>query len=188
MRTFISINMTDALHQSISKIQNRLNTNAVGIRWTRAENCHLTLQFLGDIPEETVKPLSIALTNAGLTIQPFTAELKGIGQFPVRNPLSVLWIGVDQGNQEMRNLEKAIRNPLVECGIKFDKKPFSPHLTIGRGRKGQKAQLNNLDSYANLSAGKIEVNAFYLMKSVLHQSGPVYTVVKKFALGAEATT
>jgi RNA 2',3'-cyclic 3'-phosphodiesterase len=184
MRTFISINLTDDIHQSISKMQNRLDSDAIGIRWTRAENCHLTLKFLGAIQEEIIEPLSNALAKASLTIQPFTAELKGIGQFPSRNPLSVLWIGVDQGNQEMRDLEQSIRKPILESGIKFDKKTFSPHLTIGRGRRGQKAQLNDLDSYANLSVGTIEVDSFYLMKSVLQQSGPVYNVVKRFPLGA----
>ncbi len=183
MRAFISINLTDELHQAIDQIQLRLNRDARGIRWTRAENCHLTLKFLGDVSEEVAQSLIKELEPVGSSFDPFHLELGSIGQFPPHGPLSVLWVGTVHGEAPLRALEQAIHQRLVNAAVPFDRKPFSPHLTIGRARKGDRPFLANAKEYENMHLGSLQVREFCLMESLLQPSGPVYTVRARFPLG-----
>jgi len=185
MRAFLSINLSQELHQSIEKAQRHLDENARGIRWTRADHCHLTLKFFGEIDEITAQTLASLLVPVGSQFDPFALELGGIGQFPPHGPLSVLWMGVTQGEAVLRALEREIHRTLLDAGIPFDKKPFSPHLTIGRARKGEKAFLHAAKTYRDLKFGTVPVDRFCLMESVLQPSGPIYTVRNRFDLGTQ---
>lgn len=183
MRAFISVNLDEPLRGAIEEIQKILTPAAPGIRWTRAENCHLTLKFLGEIPLEAVPKLEASLKPVGERVQPFSIELGGAGQFPPRGPLSVLWIGCRQGEASLNALEKHIRQALNEEEIGFDRKPFSAHLTIGRSNRNVKVFFNNPEKYQDLVLGSLRVESFSLMESVLQPSGPAYTERRRFGLG-----
>ncbi|MFB3786864.1 MAG: RNA 2',3'-cyclic phosphodiesterase [bacterium] len=184
MRAFISVNMDQRWLESIEKIQKILTPAVSGIRWTRAENCHLTLKFLGEIPLEAVPKLEAGLKPVGERVQPFPIELGGVGQFPPRGPLSVLWIGCRQGEASLNALEKLIRQALEEAEIGFDRKPFSAHLTIGRSNRNVKVFFKNPEKYQDLSLGTMRVESFSLMESVLQPSGSMYTERRRFGLDA----
>lgn len=188
MRAFLSINLSQELHQSIEEAQRRLEGDALGIRWTRADHCHLTLKFFGEISEATAQTLASLLVPVGSHYDPFVLELGGIGQFPPHGPLSILWMGVMRGESVLRAIEREIHQTLIDAKIPFDKKPFSPHLTIARARKGEKAFLHNAKTYRDLKFGMVPVDHFCLMESVLQPSGPIYTVRKRFDLGTQAET
>ena len=183
MRAFISINLTDRLHQSIEVMQRRLDGSTKGVRWTQPQNCHLTLKFLGDVSESMENEIVNALNDVGPAFDPFHLELGGVGQFPPRGPLSVLWVGVSKGEDVLCALERSIHKVLIEADISFDKKKFSPHLTIGRARRGEKPFVRFDKSSSEYDIGTLEVKEFCLMKSDLQQSGPIYTVRKRFCLG-----
>ncbi|HOJ59496.1 MAG TPA: RNA 2',3'-cyclic phosphodiesterase [bacterium] len=183
MRAFISVNLDQPLKDSIEKIQKILTPAVSGIRWTRAENCHLTLKFLGDIPVESVPQLQACLRPVGERMRPFVIELGGVGQFPPRGSLSVLWIGCREGAASLSELEKQIRGALENSKVGFDRKPFSAHLTIGRGNRHMKVFFKNPERYQDLALGTLRVESFSLMESVLQPSGPVYTERDRFTLG-----
>ena len=183
MRAFISVNLDEPLRGSIEKIQKILIPAAPGIRWTQAENCHLTLKFLGEIPVESIPKLEAGLKPVGERLKPFTIELGGAGQVPPRGPLSVLWIGCRQGEASLNALEKHIREALEAAETGFDRKPFSAHLTIGRSPRNEKVFFKNPEKYQDLVLGTLRVESFSLMESVLQPSGPVYLERRRFALG-----
>lgn len=184
MRAFISINLSDALHRAIRELHDRLDGEVRGIRWIPAENCHLTLKFLGDTPEPLVQTIAEELRPIGSAFDPFPIELGGIGQFPPRGPLSVLWVGLKSGEAVLRALEQSIQQVLDNAKVSFDRKPFSPHLTIGRPRRGEQPFLR-ATARQPVSLGAMQVDAFCLMESVLQPSGPIYTVRHRFPLGGE---
>jgi len=183
MRAFISINLSDTLHRAIRDLQNRLDGEIRGMRWIPAENCHLTLKFLGETPEPLVQPLAEQLQSIQPSFDPFPIEMGGIGQFPPRGPLSVLWIGVQSGQAALRALEQAIQEVLDRSQVSFDRKPFSPHLTIGRPRRGEQPFLRHSTSHQAITLGSMQVAEFCLMESVLQPSGPIYTVRHRFPFG-----
>lgn len=186
MRTFLSVNLAEPIYQKIAEMQNEFANNHSGIRWTPPKNCHLTLKFLGDIDPPAVEIVRQALQPVAQQCRPFKMELCGLGQFPPRGPLSVVWIGVNQGVSRLLALEEQIRERLLEAGVSFDKQRFTPHLTIGRAKRDEKVFFNRMKDYERFHCGVLEVEAFYLMESILQPSGAVYHERVKFLLGPDA--
>ncbi len=183
MRAFISINLSASLQEEIAQLQNRLGKCFHGIRWIPAKNCHLTLKFLGDITEETYQSLLHALDPPALEHEPFTFQLGGLGKFPPRGPVSVLWVGIQNGAESLMALERSIHSTLIAAGVSFDKKKFVPHLTIGRARRDQRTYIDSLKSAGRVSFSPEPVTKYYLMESVLKPSGAEYTARARYPLG-----
>jgi len=175
IRAFLSINLPNEMLDSIRQFQEKVGPEVHGIRWTRPENCHFTLKFLGETPVDVLPRIEKSLTPLLNELSPFSLELYGVGQFPPRGAPSVIWIGVNKGSSAVAILEQRIREALVENDIHFDKKKFKPHLTIGRAMRKQRASVRALRDYSEHSFGTFEVESFHLMQSTLGQEGSVYT-------------
>ncbi len=183
MRAFLSVHLNEALHRSIEELQRRLTPSVEGIRWTRPQNCHLTLKFFGEIEEKTAEHIHQCLLPVIADQKPFPLELGTIGQFPPRGALSVLWVGVTQGSEKLMQLEEEIHTALKVANISYDKKRFKPHLTIGRSKQKVYLPYKTIDQYKSHRLGKIKVDALYLMESELRPKGPIYTERARFPLG-----
>ncbi len=175
MRAFISINLTDPIRESILEFQESQGKIIRNIRWTKPENIHLTLKFLGEIEEETVNKLAETLQPIEGQFSPFPVDIGSVGKFPPKGPLSILWVGLLKGTSGVMALENSIREAMEAAKIPFDKKSFVPHLTIGRAMKNKKVFFDNINDFEKLSFGTLQVESFHLMQSDLKPSGPIYT-------------
>src|SRR3990172_280362 len=126
VRSFIAIEIPEEIKKEISSIQNELKKrlgNAGKVSWARPETTHLTLKFLGDVPEEKIRATEEALRLSARGIKAFTISVAGIGSFPnLENP-RVLWTGTFEST-ELKNLHAAIEGSLYAIGFKKDEKPF----------------------------------------------------------------
>jgi 2'-5' RNA ligase len=126
---------------------------------------------LGEISVDEVSSVKKMLDKISLKQMSFPVELSGVGFFPtIKNP-KVLWIGIKE-QPELLKLKKLVENGLDAVNISYDKKPFSPHLTIGRTKTPLKIEpkiVEALDFEASFSVTEI-----HLMKSDLLPGGPVY--------------
>ncbi|MBD3266050.1 RNA 2',3'-cyclic phosphodiesterase, partial [bacterium] len=166
MRTFLSINLTPAIHGQIQDLQESLRAYTRDIRWTRPENCHLTLKFLGEFPEEHLPKLGEILDPVAAQFSPFSIKLGSLGTFPPKGPISILWLGVSEGDALVKSLEMEIQQALTQAGISFDKKKsFLPHLTIGRAKKEKRVYLNLKKNPPRFAMDPLLVDAFYTMQS-----------------------
>lgn len=182
MRAFISINLNSVIFDQIAGLQKNLGRIVYGIRWTKPENCHLTLKFLGEYPEENLSVLGKVLDPAAEKFSAFPLELGTIGYFPPKGSLSILWLGVKKGDSALLALEHEIDQALQKAAIPFDHKGFVPHLTIGRAQRGQHVYLNTKTLPPDSLFDILTVDAFYVMQSVLKPEGPVYTPRLRFPL------
>lgn len=187
MRAFLSINLSGAIHNGIEAIQRKLRPEHRGIRWTAPERCHLTLKFLGDITEAQAGVLGEALRPAAEAAAPFALELRGMGAFPAKGPCSVVWIGASGGAAALTMLEMEVRRALEENGTPFDGKPFAPHVTIGRARRDSRVFFP-AKRYETLAAGRMTVEAFHLMESILEPGGARHIERARFELGGGSIT
>jgi RNA 2',3'-cyclic 3'-phosphodiesterase len=183
MRTFLSINLSDAIITQIQSLQRALHESASGIRWTKPENCHLTLQFLGEYPDDQIRELGRVLDPVAQRFSPFPLELGALGTFPPHGPLSILWIGVTKGESTLLALADELQQALSHANISFDKKSFVPHLTIGRAQRNQKVFLSKKEIPALPRFSVMTVDAFFGMQSQLTPEGPIYTPRLRFPLG-----
>ncbi|MGI5858414.1 MAG: RNA 2',3'-cyclic phosphodiesterase [Tepidanaerobacteraceae bacterium] len=174
MRCFISIELAPSIKNSINDFvqENHLKEYFSGVRWVKPHNLHITLAFLGEISVDEVSSVKKMLDNISLKQMSFPIELSGVGSFPgFKNP-KVLWIGIKE-QPKLVTLKKHIDKGLDAFNISYDKKPFSPHLTIGRIKTPIKLKpqiAETLDFVASFSVTEI-----HLMKSDLLPEGPVYT-------------
>jgi RNA 2',3'-cyclic 3'-phosphodiesterase len=148
------------------------------VRWARPENVHLTLKFLGDVREEALDGLSAALGEVCARHAPFDAALVGLGAFPSARRARVLWAGVDAGSDQLRSLAADVDAALAPLGFEREKRPYVPHLTLGRIR-GQPASFDLPSSIEDLGFRVLHVE---LMESVLTAEGAIYRTVDTFAL------
>ena len=170
MRTFVAIevNNKDVLN-SIHKIQTELNIKAKPVE---LHNMHFTVQFLGEVSEEMIGKISDALNS--IEFSAFSISFASIGVFPKPNFPRVIWIGTNDGVNELEELAEMIRSKLSDIGFSPDKK-FKPHVTIFRVKNKIEDLPSKLEKFSSCSFGKQLVSEIKLKKSELTYQGPIYT-------------
>jgi len=170
MRTFVAIevNNKDVLN-SIHKIQTELNIKAKPVE---LHNMHFTVQFLGEVSEEMTGKISDALNS--IEFSAFSISFTGIGVFPKPNFPRVIWIGTDDGVDELEKLAEMIRSKLSQLGFSPDKK-FKPHVTIFRVKNKIEDVSDKLEKFSSYYFGKQPISEIKLKKSELTPNGPIYT-------------
>lgn len=157
------------------------------LRAVRAEHMHLTLAFLGDVPDARL-PDAVAATEAGAAGQrAFAASLEHVGRFPATGPPRVAWLGVGAGGAELVTLAASVRDALAARRLPFDAKPFEPHVTLARVR--ERSARDDLRAVTDAVAGarvpalRFEVAGILLLQSELGPRGPRYTPRAAVPLG-----
>ena len=170
MRTFVAIEVNNNnVLDSIQQIQSKLNIKAKPVE---LHNMHFTVQFLGEVSEEMIRKISDALNS--IEFSAFSITFSGIGAFPKPNSPRVIWVGVNDGINELEKLAETIRSKLSDIGFSPDKK-FKPHVTIFRVKNKIESLTSKLEKFSSYSFGKQEVSEIKLKKSELTPNGPIYT-------------
>ena len=170
MRTFIAIEVSDqGVLNSVSQVQAKLNIKAKPVE---VHNMHFTVQFLGEVSEEMVRNISSELSS--LEFIPFSVSFVGVGVFPKPSSPRVIWVGTNEGADELEKLAEMIRMKLSQFGFQPDKK-FKPHVTIFRVKKKIENVSNELQKFSTYSFGRQVISEVKLKKSELTPNGPFYT-------------
>ncbi len=177
-RLFIAIDLPADVQSALASVQHTLSPlNAV--RWTKFTQIHLTLQFLGDTPAELVPKLSVALAETVPAVPQFSLSLAKIGAFPNLKRPRIIWAGIDP-NATLTELHRAVSAATASAGFAPDKKPFSPHLTIGRvknhARSADYRAIAATIARENINKiATMRVRDVHLIRSQLTRQGPIYT-------------
>ena len=180
IRSFISVDLDEAsIKDRISKVQQDLERTGASLKIVQPEIMHLTLRFLGEIPQATVQEVTEAMSSTRFA--PFEVEFAGVGVFPNIRRISVVWIGITRGQEQLADIFQQLEPKLRRIGLPPDNKGFSPHLTIARVKSGlNKEQLaKSVESMGEVEFGKMEVKAVRLKKSTLTPRGPIYTTMQE---------
>jgi len=183
VRTFIAVDLPSKVKAQISEIIGQLRPLGATVGWVRPEGLHLTLKFLGEIPQEQLATVSSAVQAGATTIAPFSFVLAELGGFPDLQRPRVLWIGVPEGHQSLKQLQESIEEQLVGQGFPREQRDFSPHLTIGRVKSphGLQPLLAKLPG-VSFRSDPIPVSAVKLMRSQLKPTGAEYSTLEVFPL------
>jgi len=183
MRLFIAIELPDEIKQGIARIQEQLRKAGASAGWTRPEGIHLTLKFLGEVPEAKAQEIMQALDAAVIGTGKLSLTVEGTGMFPnVKNP-RVLWIGVGGDIERLAGLQASIEDAMEKIGFEREARKFSPHLTLAR-IKFPKPRDNwqQIEGIKDVRLGGFEAGHVSLMKSELKREGAVYTEIGKIEL------
>jgi 2'-5' RNA ligase len=177
MRLFVAIELSDAIRGTLAQAQAHLKYAGADVKWVSEKSIHLTLKFLGEVPEEKLETIKNILDEIGKSTKSFEISLKDIGAFPKIDYPRVVWVGLDKGAQESKTLAEKIDEELSKVGFTRDSRPFAAHLTIGRVRssKNKEALKDKITHYTLHITHPETVTHLTLFKSALTPSGPIYT-------------
>jgi 2'-5' RNA ligase len=177
-RLFIALPLPAPIRDELTA----LATPLLGVTWTRPEQLHLTLRFLGDVADEKIERVVDYL--ATVRVEPFILPVEGLGAFPPKSPPRTLWIGVGRGHPHLHQLRQRVDDALFAAGLlELDLRTFHPHVTLARATEtAAPAIARLLRQHPAFEAPPFRVSAFDLVASELQPTGAIHTLVQRFEL------
>lgn len=180
MRVFIAIELPEDILKVLAHEQARFRAVCPEARWTRPDGFHLTLKFLGEIPNAKSLEVIQSLERIG-SFESLSVEVGGFGCFPSARRPRVLWVGVN-ASPALVKLAADLEAAMEAIGLPRESRSFTPHLTLARF-KTQKPQPNLealLRESGKATLGSFEVTEYYLWESRLSPEGSVYRKIARF--------
>ena len=179
IRTFIAVELSGTVIARAQAAIKLLTTSGAEVSWVARPQMHLTLKFLGNVPEVETPDVCRVVAEAAAGIEPFEVVFKGLGAFPRVSEPRTIWLGIDQGQEELTELHAAIEGALQkEMGFGKEHRKFHPHLTLGRLRKESdpaREELSRLlQESANFDGDLTVVEEVVTFASFLGRQGPAH--------------
>ncbi len=177
IRSFVAVNLPAEVRARLEQYGQELKSLGLYGSYPKAESFHLTLKFLGDIPEQKVDAIGGALERAVSGTAPFRLEVRGLGAFPSPSSARVVWMGFEQ-SEPLSLLQGRVEQVLEDLKFPREDRPFRPHLTLARLKS--RDNLTALQAYLreagpSAAAGTVPVDEVVLFRSELRPDGARYT-------------
>lgn len=175
-RIFIAINLPDDIISALKANEKRWP--GLHVKWTKAANMHITLQFLGNVDRKDFNSILSSLEKTAPSVQSFHISLDRIILGPNSNEPTMFWATLVIDNNLLK-LKKTLDENLKVFGYFSENREFRPHITLARARgKHLKGKKTNIQ----LKGMRFKVESIEMMESQLHAAGSKYKVVKSFKL------
>jgi 2'-5' RNA ligase len=176
MRTFVAIDPPRAVKEGLALVQERLRAVEADVAWTRPENLHLTLKFLGEVERARLEAILAGCQRAVRGREAFDLLPSGLGFFPNPRHPRVIQTGVSGGTVALEEVERATTAELTRAGFDRETRSFHPHLTLGRLRSDRNAaELVARAREIRLPEESFRVTRIVIFKSELLPAGARYT-------------
>jgi 2'-5' RNA ligase len=189
LRLFIALKLPAEVQVAIASAQDELSRALPGrgIRWTRPEQMHLTLKFLGNVDATRVEGMVKAVRGVGSGVTPLRLRAEKIGFFPELRRPRVVWAGVNTQHDELPRLQGAIETAVQEFTTERPEQNFSGHVTLGRIKEINRAETERLMKTAGAMAdrffGEWTADKIEIISSELSSEGPRYTSIATIPFG-----
>ncbi len=188
IRSFLAFSLPAEIRAVVERVHGDLKDASRDVKWVRPGSVHLTMVFLGSVEEKDLFPLSNAAREVCGEFAPFRLAIRGTGFFPNPRRPRVIWLGLEGEVERMGRLRYALQSALKPFGIEPERRPFRPHLTLGRFRKGgimDDRLASAVEGCAEVAGPKCILTELVLFKSDLRPTGAVYTALERFPLSGE---
>ena len=188
IRSFLAFELPLEIREGVRQASEAFRKTSADVRWVRADNIHLTVVFLGGVKKEDIEEIGRMSKTVCQGYGTFDMALDGVGLFPNRGRPRVLWLGLKGDLERISSFRDALQRDLKPFGIKEEKRPFRPHLTLGRFRKSKKMARpleECLDAYQDLKSPVCPLKELVLFKSTLKPGGAEYTKLGSWPLSGE---
>ncbi len=184
MRTFIAIQLPQEIKGALSRIQEKLKSSGADVKWVAWQNIHLTLKFLGEIDDKKLDKVVYILEDIAKIKNPFPIRISSIGAFPNVNRPRVIWVGIDKGDSQTKEIARELEEKIAKVGIPSEDRPYSSHITIGRvrsvlNRERLVQDLKTLIDKLGQENMEFFASSITIFKSTLTPKGPIYEVLKE---------
>lgn len=193
MRIFFAIDLPDDVKGRLVHVQDQWEHYSDGHHpaWTKRENLHLTLKFLGEVDDPKLANVLNRMKDLP-TNGPFLIRTGAMQYFPPRGPIRILSVQLDGDTARLHQLAGALESLCELEGFPRERRPFNPHITIGRSRDGLPGRLRGMRVRPYWGAGHHEakvwpdpsdlfpVGEVVLYESHLKPGGPEYIKLASF--------
>jgi RNA 2',3'-cyclic 3'-phosphodiesterase len=181
MRLFFALELPPPPREHLVRVQERLRPLLPRVSWTKGQNLHLTLKFLGEVDEARVPPVVEAARACPM--KPVLLRPAGLSLLPPGRAFRVLAVALVE-DEDLRTLHACLEERLETVGFERDRRPYHPHITLARARNPISTSMRAtlVDAITSLAdPGPATVTGFALVQSRLHPTGPCYTAIQRFA-------
>ncbi|MGD0252929.1 MAG: RNA 2',3'-cyclic phosphodiesterase [Verrucomicrobiota bacterium] len=188
LRLFVAIPMPEAVRNEITGVQQEFQrlVSREAVRWTKPEQFHLTLRFLGDVPVERVAALQEAVKAVCRGSSALRLRAQGTGFFPNARSPRVIWAGVNDGEGRLADLQKKIEGAVQPFTQEPGTERFAGHVTVGRVKFLKRPEIEKLAAHAQAVQdrlfGEWTANEVELIRSDLLPAGACHTLLAKCRL------
>jgi len=184
LRTFIAVTPPSTLQYTVAAVRDVFQPLSLPWRWVAPAQIHLTLRFLGNVPEEQVPSIAQAMEHAAQDQTAFTLRAQSLGCFPHPARPRVLWVGLADLSQALARLNTCLTAALIPIGFPPEERPFHPHLTLARAQNTERSSqlLTILQAHQNREFGEFVVTQLHLFQSELQRSGARHSILHSVAL------
>jgi 2'-5' RNA ligase len=192
-RLFVALEPPEPVRRRLAAMQAEMRRAAGAaageVRWVAPEGIHLTLQFLGAVPEDRVPAVRAAVAAAAAESCALRLEVRGAGGFPSARRPRVVWAGLAGDLEPLARLATGLGRRLEPLGYTQEERAFSPHLTLGRAReaRGAPGLAAAMATAAEREGPPWRASEVCLVESHLSPAGARHEVVARFALGGPTT-
>lgn len=180
MRLFLAIEISDALRRQLARLQEVFRPIAPA-SYVKPSNLHLTLKFLGEVPDERVKKICDELSTVP-QVGSFDLTADRITCFPERGRVRVIGVGMETPPQLVKLVEH-IEDTCKELGFCREGRPYTAHITLARVREPLAQSIREKLAKAaeeHLPAPTMRAGEFVLMQNILKREGAEYTPAARF--------
>ncbi len=191
-RTFLALDLEEATLDRLAELPGRLRAPDAGLRWVSRDSLHLTLIFLGDVPDETLPEVCRLARGVAADIEPFEWEVRGVLCVPPAGSLRMIWAGVADATGRLAELAERLRAALAGLGLHEEERRFRPHVTLARVR-GERRGGRQLPASGDIRQAARELvdadfglqfaDELIIYGSRLAPDGPIYTPAARVKLG-----
>ena len=186
MRLFVALNLLKKERNRIHRIAKVLRESRIPVRWVDPQNHHVTLKFLGKVPENRIDGVKDCLTRVASSTGDIDLSVERFGAFPTIRRPNVISAGVE-ASPSLRCLKQDLERALKDCGFVPEERAFHPHLTPpGRAdAKGGAGAFRGPDEMAASLPYKRQVKIWKmdLMSSEMVSGSPRYSLQYSAAFG-----
>lgn len=174
MRAFIAFDIPKEIKDYFLHLQKQLDAESARVVFP--SDFHLTLKFLGDIPETKIEKIKEFLSK--IPFEAFTAKLDGTGTFPSEQRINVFWVGIKPADK-INSVQKAVDNALKDIFPPDSR--FHPHITLARVKFiKDKNKFKESLKKIKIEPKEFKISSFKLIKSTLTKQGAVYEDIAEF--------
>lgn len=187
VRLFVACEVPDEVKEAIGEtIEGLRKKSGPAVRWIKPEGVHVTLKFLGEVPVKKLPAVKLAIQEAVVGHSPFELEFSNIGTFGGREGLRIMWVGIAGDVLRLEALVRAVNAALAVVGFEPERRPFRPHLTLGRVRDEigtrHRAEIEVAVGKTDVPGVSWRTSQVSLMRSKLGPGGASYEVLATFPL------
>lgn len=184
VRTFIAVELSPGVKHRAGELIKKLKPTGADVKWVPPQQMHLTLKFLGEVPRDDIIPLCQIAQEVAAQFQPFDLGFHGTGAFPHTDHPRSLWIGVEEGLEEIRALQNALEQAIYEkLGFAKERRQFTPHLTIGRVHKATPEMNDVMEANSEFEGDFSEVDELVIFASYKEPGGQRHEAMGHATLG-----